>query len=706
MGHDTVAVPPKLSVAESDSYFVAVQADIYGVTRADTTVDDTTYTILTVPEYGYTTEVGKPMVPVVTALVAVPDSVEIDFSLAAYDFTTIEDILIYPVPAESIPPDTCDTCYCFEVFTKDSATYATDAFYPGTLAELGTVSHMRSQRIAQIKMYPIQFNPVDSVVKAYHYFRPELTLTGDPVENTHGLGPFEEIGRRSLLNYTPDSTVIEDTTGDVHIITDPKDTTTIADYLIVIADSLWGHGDYDSLAEWRADHNYFDVGFVKLKKIMKAFCPEDTLFYPVPDDECMKDYFEYAYEHYLAPQMADSHLGYVLLVGDVLDPDSIDMLPTHYVKPPEYMASDVWYSCLDGDGDDDIFPEFSIGRFSVQDTADELADIAGKTFDYEHTPDTTLWRREVVIADAETLGFPANMMDIFSQSGYDISLVLFDLGEDWDDTLEEYLDDGKIMAAHQRSHECCGGWNGPPGALFTTSQARNLTNGLKLPLVFACGSAGGTFDSPYNDCIGEAFLKNPNGGAVAYIGASLGGSARINKLAEFTVQAIMDGQQWLVGNAIQEARLRLPGTMGHNLLGDPAVDLGDYTAFPGKPDLVVRAKHISLSPAYPSFGDSLTVQVRIFNIGSGEATNFDVTVLDSCQQQGSTIAEGTIDTLGAREDTLLVFTWSTAPDTTYDIGTHKILVWVDSDTSIDESWEGNNTAYITERIFFYPNEQG
>jgi hypothetical protein len=42
----------------------------------------------------------------------------------------------------------------------------------------------------------------------------------------------------------------------------------------------------------------------------------------------------------------------------------------------------------------------------------------------------------------------------------------------------------------------------------------------------------------------------------------------------------------------------------------------------------------------------------------------------------------------------------------YDIGTHKIIVWVDSDAAIAESWEGNNTAYITERIFFYPNEDG
>jgi hypothetical protein len=265
MGHDTMAVPPKLSVAEADSYFVAVQADIYGVIRTDTTVDDTTYTILTVPEYGYTTEVGKPMVPVVTALVAVPDSVDISLSLAAYDYTTMEDIIIYPVPKESV---SCDTT-CFEVFTKDSTTYATDEFYPGTLAELDTSSHLRSQRVATIKLYPIQFNPVDSVVRAYHYFRHELTLTGDPVENTHGLGPFEEIGRWCLLNYKGVSPDISDTTGDVHIIRELKSnpSQTLVDYLIIIANPFWEHGDYDSLAHWRTRHNYFDVGVVKLSRI-------------------------------------------------------------------------------------------------------------------------------------------------------------------------------------------------------------------------------------------------------------------------------------------------------------------------------------------------------------------------------------------------------------------------------------------------------
>jgi hypothetical protein len=96
------------------------------------------------------------------------------------------------------------------------------------------------------------------------------------------------------------------------------------------------------------------------------------------------------------------------------------------------------------------------------------------------------------------------------------------------------------------------------------------------------------------------------------------------------IQSIMDNQQWLVGHAIQEARIkRGEDQRGFNLLGDPAVDLGDYTAFPDEPDLVVRTKHMTLGPDYPSFGDSLTVQVRVFNIGSGEAIDFDVTVFDS-----------------------------------------------------------------------------
>jgi hypothetical protein len=706
MGHDTVAVPPKLSVAEADSYFIAVQADIYGVTRADTTVDDTTYTILTVPEYGYTTEIGKPMVPVVTALVAVPDSVEIDFSLAAYDFTTIEDILIYPVPAESIPPDTCDTCYCFEVFTKDSATYATDAFYPGTLAELGTVSHFRSQRVAEIKMYPIQFNPVDSVVKTYHYFRPELTLTGDPVENEVGLGPFEEIGRRCLLNYKGDSSFVSDTTGEVRILRTLMSSQNLADYLIIIADSLWGHGERDSLAYWRKRHNYFDVGVVKLRKIMKEFCPAETLTSTVPSDTCIKSFLQYAYDNYYAPQMPDSHPGYVLIVGDVWRPDSVVLMPSHYAYTPggDTFATDVWYSCLDGEGD--IYPEFAIGRFSVQ-TTTELDTVASKTCDFEKTPDTTHWRREVLVACPDSLHILAReMTEIFSPSGYDIFLVLNDLGEDWDSTLIEYLDEGKLVAAHV-DHEVCSFWEGPEEESFWHDDAAALENGLKLPLVHGCGCEGGRFDKPSHDCIGEAFLKNDDGGAIAYIGASKTGApgGRIG-IAKKTARAVMDGQQWIIGNAIQEARLKLWNDMAGNLLGDPVVDLGDYTAFPDMPDLVVRPCHITLlDREYPSFEDTLTIQTRIFNIGSGDADDVVVMAVDTLQQPWDTIGVDTITSLDARRDTVLEFAWIT-PDTSYDFGYHDIVVWVDPDSTIDESWEGNNANSIKERIFFYPNEDG
>jgi hypothetical protein len=713
MGHDTVAVPPKLSVAESDSYFVAVQATIFGVTRADTTIDDTTYTILTVPEYGYTTEVGKPMVPVVTALVAVPDSAEIDFSLAAWDYTSIEDIMLCPVPEEST---SCNCCDCFEVFTKDTTTYATDEFYPGTLAELGTVSHFRSQRVAEIKLYPIQFNPVDSLVRAYHYFRPELSLTGTPVENEVGLGPFEEIGRQCLLNYGGDSPLVSDTTGEVRILTTLMNSQNLADYLIIIADSLWGHGDYDSLAHWRARHNYFDVGVAKLRKIAKEFCPPETLN-QAPSDTCIKAFLKYAYEHYRAPQMPDSHLGYVLLVGDFKDANGDTMMPTHYEldNDGDTLASDVWYSCLDGD--EDIYPEFSIGRFSVKD-GDELEVVAGKTYDYEHTPDTSDWRREVVLSlgSGGHLSVTKRIANLFTPSGYDTFYVKYPLEEDWDDTLSVHLNDGKIVAVNN-GHGSSNGWAAPNGnaeGRFDTTDVNALTNGLKLPFVIAVSCATALFDGDnwgLGNCMGEVFLKNSNGGAVTYLGATrtISGGP-FEAFSEAAVRAIMDHQQWIVGNAILEGYLYMgndiPSMRKVNLLGDPAVDLGDYTAFPDEPDLVVRPNHIVWSgPDYPSFGDTLTIQARVFNIGSGDADDVVVMVVDTLQQPWDTIGVDTLTSLDARRDSVLEFSWIT-PDTSYDFGYHDIVVWVDPDSLIDESWEGNNVNSTKERIFFYPNEDG
>ena len=62
-----------------------------------------------------------------------------------------------------------------EVFAFDTDRYTTDAFYPPTLAALGEVGYLRDQAVAQVLLYPVQYNPARSELRIYHRLRVELS---------------------------------------------------------------------------------------------------------------------------------------------------------------------------------------------------------------------------------------------------------------------------------------------------------------------------------------------------------------------------------------------------------------------------------------------------------------------------------------------------------------------------------------------------
>jgi hypothetical protein len=61
-------------------------------------------------------------------------------------------------------------------------------------------------------------------------------------------------------------------------------------------------------------------------------------------------------------------------------------------------------------------------------------------------------------------------------------------------------------------------WTGAP--IFSASDALALTNGNRLPLVVVMDCLNGYFVAPNIDCLSEALMKAPNGGAVASFSSS------------------------------------------------------------------------------------------------------------------------------------------------------------------------------------------
>ncbi|MBN2621701.1 hypothetical protein JXB22_11520 [candidate division WOR-3 bacterium] len=297
------------------------------------------------------------------------------------------------------------------------------------------------------------------------------------------------------------------------------------------------------------------------------------------------------------------------------------------------------------------------------------------------------------------------------------------------ENIDTLLQMGQLITAYY-DHGDPYGWPGHSnnGYLirYSVCSPDSLTNADSQGVIisYACETAMFQRDHPYYDtipcsywaydtCFGESFLYNPNGGAIAFYGG-----ASIINLGRFSSEAtrrMLQGQDWILGKMF----VNVPGAGNSKkdcfcLLGDPALDLGDYTAFPDLPDLVVRPRGLDITLPHPfpycNSGDTIPIEAVVYNIGGDTAFNFDV-AFDVVTQDDDTIFKTSreIDTLLPRDTALIEVRWRT--DSTHanyvgEIGNCDFYVTADPDSEITESWEGNNSSSILRKIALYPYQSG
>lgn len=738
---DTPAMPDK-KVMRSDSLGVYIRTTVFGFVEEDTTIDNKTFKRIEIPgelvqrAYQDTTLAGRPQIPYVRLLIAVPDSAELDIAVKTHGITQLADYFVYPMPLV-VFEDTADIVYYKEIYTYDTTSYQQDALYPGKFCEINNDGHWRDQRVLEVFLYPVQYNPEKELVYLYSLLDLIITYSGTAVANENGLGPFEAIGRETLLNYPG----IDRVPGSVpepafRYYTDLMDTTNVADYLIVMGTDFYYNetASYwlEELARWRVDHNGFSVGLVKMEDVYSSWPPADSNSLHVS----LRDFLAYAYDYWPAPAIPDGHFAYCLLVGDW------DHVPTEFYWWGHdyrfYCVTEGYFRDIDSrapNGLDDIM----LGRWPVKATeVEDLVTICRKTLDYEQKPCPGDWRRRGLLISGPNSGSDA-LLDqaggCFADISYDTFMVRWrDYAgpgihpELFLDTIHACLNAGEILAAWY-GHGTFDYWTAVPWTVgYSTAYAETLQNGDALPVVlsYACLTAAFQWDHPEYDtmpgvpdaylrkCLGECFLFNPDGGAVAWYG----GSALLwmNTYTIKPFRRVLRYQNWILGQALINA---VHPNLGHDngndycLLGDPALDLGDYTAFPNFPDLVIRPKGIDVSfpppYPYPSGGDSIPIRAKVLNIGARAAEDVDLAVTVKLGIQDLFKDTITIDEIKSRDSVIATIYWPTAtthPNYCGDIGNCDLVVEVDPASEITESWERNNGAQVTRRIALYPNMPG
>jgi len=728
---DSPQVPEK-KVMTSDSTGIIIRTAVFGFTEQDTTVDNKEFKRIKIPEEPIdrdTLRAGKPQIPYIRLLIAVPDSAEFEITINESEYTAFDNYLLYPIPGIVIE-DTNGYFYAKEVYTYDTSFYDTDTLYPGKFYDVISDGHWRDQRVLEVFLYPVQFNPQQKLMYFYTGLNLRIEYSGEVVENENGLGPFEQMGRDILLNYPGiDRQPGSHAPPSVHYYTDLLNTENIADYIIVTHDdflinetaSYWIH----EFARWRVDHNEFDVGIVKVQDIYEQFGPSGN------DSTQLRNFLIYAYENWTAPSMSDGHFAYCLFIGDW------DYVPTRLIM--EHSGDYDWLCAYEGyfrelsepaDKHDDIM----LGRWPVKETSYEnLLTIAQKTINYEKYPMLGDWRRGglVITGDGEgTYTFElaaALSKSYFTDIGYDTTLLIYSQinnPENFCNSIQEYLNLGEIITVYYDHGGPEAWWAG-----YDTGYVDTLRNNGRLPVVLSCACLTAMFqwdkDSstthpgyPPDTCLGEHFIFNDQGGAIAFYGSTKITGMGIMGFGLLCVERLLGYQYWILGKAVLGVWCWYPFSAEYYpddccLLGDPALDLGDYTAYPDLPDLVVRPRGMDISLEepypYPAGGDVIPIRAKVLNIGAAPAYNVDVSyavILDADTIYDSTVR---ISAIQARDTAVVTVYWNTAlthPEYYGEIGDCKFMVRADPDDVIEESWEHNNVSLITKKVALYPNEPG
>ncbi len=200
-----------LKILESNEQNLILEYSIPGYQIQTVTFNGEQCQLLEVEGFGATDQVGWPQVPIKGFLIGIPSGEPPTIEILQTEVVVApETYNLCPVPKPRIA-DTLngELRYPGMEYVKDPDGYQANDFSPETLVELGETGYIRSQRVAQIRFQPFQYNPVSGELRYYKNIRVRVNFNKG-TEDIRTLdqkfvdeGPFEGLLRDSLVNYQP-----------------------------------------------------------------------------------------------------------------------------------------------------------------------------------------------------------------------------------------------------------------------------------------------------------------------------------------------------------------------------------------------------------------------------------------------------------------------------------------------------------------------
>jgi uncharacterized repeat protein (TIGR01451 family) len=433
----------------------------------------------------------------------------------------------------------------------DPLYFSADTPQPEQLVGLGEQGGLRGRNVAYLSISPTRWNPSTGVLERITRVRVRVTLeptASRPVVRERIVREWEDEGLPSGIPTRELSEALTAGQGGARPKAEPYRPQQVPSvlgspvaYVIITSDAL--APSFQPLADWKTQSGVPAV--IRTTSFIRQQYPSAA-----DDAERIRLFIRDAYSRWGTK--------WVLLGGDT------DIIPTRqalinfYVEGGENIANDLYFSCVDGnwnaDGDSlygegyasatnpgdacDLLPDVYVGRAPVMTVAD-VQTFVNKTLQYEKNPvggyeQGWLMFAEVLFPQPWTPGDPTQLdgaelaEDLLPLTDQVPEIHVARLYQNYTDprwrpgsypeTYESVMDSlnaGYGMALHI-GHGYRNVMEIGAGALVN-SDVMSLTNGNKLFNLYAINCTSSAIDFP---CIGEAFLMNPNGGAVTNVGST------------------------------------------------------------------------------------------------------------------------------------------------------------------------------------------
>lgn len=436
----------------------------------------------------YSTErIGEPRLPAQKRLIVVPFGAEVSASIANisevqtiklsdYGITNLLMPKQYDMPknmkAEDMP------------FEYKAAAYAAKGFNQSEMVKVEVLGTFRGVRIARVTVEPMRYNPSTNEIQVYsdinvaiNYKNADYATTDKIFRSTYS--PLYNAPYSAFLN-------IQD------VYDDHPDLMTPNVKMLIVANRMF-ESTLAPFIEWKTQMGY-----------------ELTVAYTDNIGSTANDVKTWIHNEYNTGAAAGNAPDFFIIVGDV------EQVPASAVGTDSKKKTDLYYASVDGDQ----FPEMYYSRLSAQNVT-QLQNQLDKILYYEkyqiEAPD---YLNDVTLI----AGADGNWNPIAGQPTVKYGSQNYFNTEHGYTTINEYLssysgcyDPERIAVSFINYTAHCSetSWADPN---LSISDVNNFSNANKYPV--AIGNCCLAADFGTNECIGEAWMRAKDKGAVGYIGSS------------------------------------------------------------------------------------------------------------------------------------------------------------------------------------------